>query len=153
VKIQYIKTAQLMLFREIIAVCSGMHTKHINTVRIFQTQRGCPVWKLQLPYNTSYVNNALLKSVCYMMECSIVASTWNRPIIIVRRQAATHTALSDSGPSFKIFCRILQEVDSDILVRHIPGDCNLNIWTTRRNQAGALLTGIHDVTGSIFGRT
>jgi len=88
-----------------------------------------------------------------MTECSIVASNCNRPIVIVRRQAATHTALSDWGPSFKIFCRILQEVDSDILVHHIPGDCNLSIWTTRRNQAGALLTGILDVTGSIFGRT
>ena len=27
-----IKTSQLMLYREIIAVCSQIHTKHINTV-------------------------------------------------------------------------------------------------------------------------
>jgi hypothetical protein len=27
-----IKTSQLMLYREIIAVCSEIHTKHINTV-------------------------------------------------------------------------------------------------------------------------
>jgi hypothetical protein len=26
------KTSQLMLYREIIAVCSEIHTKHINTV-------------------------------------------------------------------------------------------------------------------------
>jgi hypothetical protein len=28
-----IKTSQLMLYREIIAVCSEIHTKHINTLR------------------------------------------------------------------------------------------------------------------------
>jgi len=27
-----IKTSQLMLYREIMAVCSDIHTKHINTV-------------------------------------------------------------------------------------------------------------------------
>jgi hypothetical protein len=27
------KTSQLMLYREIIAVCSEIHTKHINTLR------------------------------------------------------------------------------------------------------------------------
>jgi hypothetical protein len=27
-----IKTSQLMLYREITAVCSGMHTEHINTL-------------------------------------------------------------------------------------------------------------------------
>ena len=27
-----IKTSQLMLYREIMAVCSEIHTKHINTV-------------------------------------------------------------------------------------------------------------------------
>jgi hypothetical protein len=31
-----IKTSQLMLYREIIAVCSHIHTKHINTVRTAQ---------------------------------------------------------------------------------------------------------------------
>jgi len=30
-KISVIKTSQLMLYREIIAVCSQIHTKHINT--------------------------------------------------------------------------------------------------------------------------
>ena len=30
--ISVIKTSQLMLYREIIAVCSQIHTKHINTV-------------------------------------------------------------------------------------------------------------------------
>jgi hypothetical protein len=30
--ISVIKTSQLMLYREIIAVCSEMHTKHINTL-------------------------------------------------------------------------------------------------------------------------
>ena len=28
-----IKTSQLMLYREIMAVCSEIHTKHINTLR------------------------------------------------------------------------------------------------------------------------
>jgi hypothetical protein len=28
----FIKTSQLMLYREIIAVCSQIHTKHINTL-------------------------------------------------------------------------------------------------------------------------
>ena len=28
----FIKTSQLMLFREIISVCSQIHTKHINTL-------------------------------------------------------------------------------------------------------------------------
>ena len=28
---KHIKTSQLMLYREIIAVCSEIHTKHINT--------------------------------------------------------------------------------------------------------------------------
>jgi len=31
-QISVIKTNQLMLYREIIAVCSQIHTKHINTV-------------------------------------------------------------------------------------------------------------------------
>jgi len=31
-KISVIKTSQLMLHREIIAFCSQIHTKHINTV-------------------------------------------------------------------------------------------------------------------------
>ena len=31
-KIKITKTSQLMLYREIIAVCSEIHTKHINTV-------------------------------------------------------------------------------------------------------------------------
>jgi len=31
--ISVIKTGQLMLYREIIAVCSQTHTKHINTLR------------------------------------------------------------------------------------------------------------------------
>jgi hypothetical protein len=30
--VSVIKTCQLMLYREIIAVCSEIHTKHINTV-------------------------------------------------------------------------------------------------------------------------
>ena len=30
--ISVIKTSQLMLYREIMAVCSEIHTKHINTV-------------------------------------------------------------------------------------------------------------------------
>jgi hypothetical protein len=30
--VSVIKTSQLMLYREIIAVCSEIHTKHINTV-------------------------------------------------------------------------------------------------------------------------
>jgi hypothetical protein len=30
--ISFIKTSQLMLYREIIAVCSQVHTKHINTL-------------------------------------------------------------------------------------------------------------------------
>jgi hypothetical protein len=30
--ISVIKTSQLMLYREIIAVCSEIHTKHINTL-------------------------------------------------------------------------------------------------------------------------
>ena len=30
--ISVIKTSQLMLYREIIAVCSQIHTKHINTL-------------------------------------------------------------------------------------------------------------------------
>jgi len=33
VKNSAIKTSQLMLDREIIAVCSQIHTKHINTLR------------------------------------------------------------------------------------------------------------------------
>ena len=31
--ISVIKTSQLMLYREIIAVCSQIHTNHINTLR------------------------------------------------------------------------------------------------------------------------
>jgi len=31
-KILVIKTSHLMLYMEIFAVCSGMHTKHINTL-------------------------------------------------------------------------------------------------------------------------
>jgi len=31
--VSVIKTSQLMLYREIIAVCSQIHTKHINTLR------------------------------------------------------------------------------------------------------------------------
>jgi len=31
-QISVIKTSQLMLYREIIAVCSEIHTKHINTL-------------------------------------------------------------------------------------------------------------------------
>ena len=31
-KISIIKTSQLMLYREIIAVCSQIHIKHINTL-------------------------------------------------------------------------------------------------------------------------
>jgi hypothetical protein len=31
-QISVIKTSQLMLYREIIAVCSQIHTKHINTL-------------------------------------------------------------------------------------------------------------------------
>jgi len=31
-KVSVIKTNQLMLYREIIAVCSQIHTKHINTL-------------------------------------------------------------------------------------------------------------------------
>jgi len=30
--VRFIKTSQLMLYREIIAVCSQIHTKHINTL-------------------------------------------------------------------------------------------------------------------------
>jgi len=30
-KISVIKTSQLMLYREIIAVCSPIHSKHVNT--------------------------------------------------------------------------------------------------------------------------
>jgi len=30
--VSFIKTSELMLYREIIAVCSEIHTKHINTV-------------------------------------------------------------------------------------------------------------------------
>ena len=30
--VSFIKTNQLMLYREIIAVCSQIHTKHINTL-------------------------------------------------------------------------------------------------------------------------
>jgi hypothetical protein len=30
--VSVIKTSQLMLYREIIAVCSELHTKHINTL-------------------------------------------------------------------------------------------------------------------------
>ena len=30
--VYFIKTSQLMLYREIIAVCSEIHTKHIKTV-------------------------------------------------------------------------------------------------------------------------
>jgi len=30
--VSIIKTSQLMLYREIIAVCSEIHTKHINTL-------------------------------------------------------------------------------------------------------------------------
>jgi len=30
--VSVIKTSQLMLYREIMAVCSEIHTKHINTV-------------------------------------------------------------------------------------------------------------------------
>jgi hypothetical protein len=30
--VSVIKTSQLMLYREIIAVCSEIHTKHINTL-------------------------------------------------------------------------------------------------------------------------
>jgi len=32
VQISITKTSQLMLYREIIAVCSEIHTKHINTL-------------------------------------------------------------------------------------------------------------------------
>jgi hypothetical protein len=32
VKYSVVKTSQLMLYREIIAVCSQIHTKHINTL-------------------------------------------------------------------------------------------------------------------------
>jgi hypothetical protein len=31
-RVSVIKTSQLMLYREIIAVCSEIHTKHINTL-------------------------------------------------------------------------------------------------------------------------
>ena len=31
-KVWVIKTSQLMLYREIMAVCSEIHTKHINTL-------------------------------------------------------------------------------------------------------------------------
>jgi len=36
--VSFIKTIQLMLYREIIAVCSEIHTKHINTA--VWTERG-----------------------------------------------------------------------------------------------------------------
>ena len=32
VSVLVIKTSQLMLYREVIAVCSEIHTKHINTL-------------------------------------------------------------------------------------------------------------------------
>jgi hypothetical protein len=32
-QISFIKTSQLMLYREIIAICSHIHKKHINTLR------------------------------------------------------------------------------------------------------------------------
>jgi hypothetical protein len=38
--VSVIKTSQLMLYREIIAVCSQIHTKHINTA-VWAKRRIC----------------------------------------------------------------------------------------------------------------
>jgi hypothetical protein len=48
-----IKTSQLMLYREIIAVCSEIHTKHINTL----CGQNVKFWMLKLVVHT--VNNFL----------------------------------------------------------------------------------------------
>jgi len=39
--VSVIKTSQLMLYREIIAVCSEIHTKHTNTVCVWAECRIC----------------------------------------------------------------------------------------------------------------
>jgi len=37
--VSVIKTSQSMLYREIIAVCSQIHTKHINTLTVWAERR------------------------------------------------------------------------------------------------------------------
>jgi len=65
------KTSQLMLYREIIAVCSEIHTKHINTVC------GQNVGYLNIKFVGIYNNHLVLKScVTDFLECGTVLSSW-----------------------------------------------------------------------------
>ena len=51
-----IKTSQLMLYREIIAVCSHIHTKHINTL---------------CGQNVEFVTNVVVPGFRESIECDI----------------------------------------------------------------------------------
>jgi hypothetical protein len=56
--VSVIKTSQLMLYSEIIAVCSQIHTKHINTLcgQIVECKTYRAVNTLRLSYKNQPVN-------------------------------------------------------------------------------------------------
>ena len=56
--VSVIQTSQLMLYREIIAVCSQIHTKHINTLC------GQNVELLSVKHGGSYTNYWAVKEGC-----------------------------------------------------------------------------------------
>jgi hypothetical protein len=51
--VSVIKTSQLMLYREIIAVCSEIHAKHISTLCGQNIQ--CFEWKILVHHVTSWL--------------------------------------------------------------------------------------------------
>ena len=59
-----IKTSQIMVFREIIAVCSQIHTKHINTAVLLNVKLAVHIVTRRL----QNVTNKSLSSILYMLN-------------------------------------------------------------------------------------
>jgi len=54
------KTSQLMMYREIIAVCSQIHTKHINTAGMAKKAAWRYYYKVTLGPSVSYLDDTLV---------------------------------------------------------------------------------------------
>src|SRR5215469_10323479 len=85
--ISVIKTSQLMLYREIMAVCSEIHTKHINTV-CGQNVELLNV-KLAVHIVTTGIEEANLES---HSRDSNIARQWRYPVTHTHTRTVTVTS-------------------------------------------------------------
>ena len=89
--VSVIKTSQLPLYREMIAVCSQIHTKHINTLCGQNVELYIKTQSVPRSKHTFYVGLMYVLARCHthVLSMQLISCRWRKEVVSKHRYVST----------------------------------------------------------------